>query len=903
MVTEDSSRSLADDSSRPLAGYVVLDVTDQRGEVGPWLLAELGASVIKIEPPAGSPARHALPLAKAAPQDLPAASLQFCIYNANKRAIALDLRPNPADSGSADAAPATAASAAAASADAPASTADRQTFEALLKQADFIYSTEPDGLLSAAGYGYEELVALNPRIVHVQITPFGATGPRADTPYSELTLASLGGAANLQGIATRAPVKSSIPQVWRHAGAEAANAGLIAHARRLATNQPQHAVVSAQAAVTWTLLNAMEAHAICGEDYHRTGSLVMLAAPLQLRLEAEDGHVIAISRGALIGDVVEWLIDEGIVGTDWRDEDWETFDLRALSGEKVNHEFSELFEAMTELCSRYDKDTLMRKALTYRQTIAPINTVADLWELDHLRQRDFWSPTAPDSRLGEVELPGGALTIDGTRLGSGLSNGVLQGRSPQGRPPQGRSPQGRPPLRRPPLYRPPQVNEDGEQIRAQVAEAGLGEPRPEAPQLQAPPDKQALQDEYAYGTTELPLAGIKVADFSWIGVGPITAKALADHGASVVRIECSTRLDGLRVNPPFKDNEVDPDMSHFYGTFNTSKLSLDIDLRVPEGLEVAKQMIAWADVVIESWRPGTFAASGLSDEVITELNPSVILVHTSLLASGGTLSGIAGYGYHAAAIAGFYPVVGWPDLPPDGPYLAYTDTISPRIITASLLSALDRRRRTGQGCVIEAAQLECGLQFLAPELIDYQQSGYVATRNGNRDDDVAPQGVYPCAGDDRWCAITIANDEQWRTLVELLASPDWACDERLATLAGRQAAHDQIDEHLGRWSATFDPFELEQKLTCAGIPAGVVQRSSDLLADKQYEHLGFYRYLEHARMGTVPYAGHQYQIAGYESGPRTAAPTVGQHTFEVLTELLGMSEEQIGDIAAAGALG
>ena len=188
-------------------------------------------------------------------------------------------------------------------------------------------------------------------------------------------------------------------------------------------------------------------------------------------------------------------------------------------------------------------------------------------------------------------------------------------------------------------------------------------------------------------------------------MGPITAKALADHGATVVRIESGGRLDPLRVNGPFKDQIFDENMSQFFATFNTSKMSIDIDLKNDTGIDIAKKMIAWADVVIEAWSPGAFARSGFSDEVIRALNPSAIIVHTSLLASGGPLSPLAGYGYHAAAIAGYYEVVGWPDLPPDGPYLAYTDTIAPRFITSALLAAINQRRRTGVAPILEAAQL------------------------------------------------------------------------------------------------------------------------------------------------------------------------------------------------------
>ena len=827
MTSPDSTRHTA---AAPLAGMTVLDLTDHRGEFGPWMLAELGADVIKIEPPGGTPARAALPLR---PQQGPTGDLrswQFCAYNSNKRSIVLDLD----DPG------------------------DREVFEGLVKLADFVYESGVPGTLAAADYAQDDLEALNERIVHVQVTPFGLDGPRSGDPASELSLAALGGPANMQGILERAPVKASIAQAWRHAGAEAAAAGLMAHARMRVSGSAQHVGVSAQAAMTWTLLNAMETHAICGRDFQRSGTVAQLAVPLEMRYRTQDGWAIGVARGVATGRLLDWYIEEGLADESWRVEDWDTYDLRASAGEPVSRTFDELYRAMMGLCERHTNAALLQRSMVLKETIAPVHTVADLVEFEHLRVRDFWRTSEGGNTAG-VELPGGPATIDGVRIGT--------------------------------ERQPPRLDEHGSEIRAEMA-AAARETEPAAQPL-----------AWSVGDAELPLAGLRVADFSWIGVGPITAKALADHGATVVRIESSSRIDGLRANPPFKDNVVDVDMAHFFGTFNTSKLSIDIDLRTAEGVEIARRMIAWADVVVEAWTPGTFARIVADDELIGELNPQAIVVHTSLLASGGPMSALGGFGYHAAAIAGFYPVVGWPDLPPDGPYLAYTDTISPRIITATLLAALERRRRTGEGCVIEAAQLECGLQFLAPELADYGESGTVATRMGNRDPQMAPQGVYPCAGEDRWCAITIADDVEWKALVEIMGTPSWALAAEMSTYQGRLAAHDAIDEQIAVWTAGQDPAVLERRLLDAGIAAGMVQRSSDLLKDPQYAHSGFHRWLEHPRMGTVPYSGHQYQIAGYDHGPRFAAPMIGQHTYDVLSSELGLTDEQIADAAAAGALG
>ncbi len=408
--------------------------------------------------------------------------------------------------------------------------------------------------------------------------------------------------------------------------------------------------------------------------------------------------------------------------------------------------------------------------------------------------------------------------------------------------------------------------------------------------------------ERAGAADELPLAGLKVVDFSWIGVGPITAKALADHGATVIRVESERRVDGLRLQPPYKDGVPGLNRSNFFGAFNTSKLGLALDLKNPAGIGVARQLIDWADVVLESFTPGTFAGLGLGYDQVSAHHQDLIMVSTSLLGPGSSVSGTAGYGYHAAAIAGFQGLVGWPDLPPDGPYLAYTDTIAPRFLATTVLAALDRRRRTGQGCLIEAAQLEIALQLLAPELLAHQITGELPPRRGNRAPDVAPQGAYPTLGHDQWLALTVPDDEGWSRLVAVLGHPAWATDPALATVAGRQAAHDEIDGHLARWTAGQDGPALEQRLAHAGIPAGVVQASSQLATDPQYVHRRFYRHLEHAEAGLIPYAGHQYRIAGYDHGPRTAAPCLGQHTWEVLTDILGLSPDEVAELAAAGAL-
>jgi crotonobetainyl-CoA:carnitine CoA-transferase CaiB-like acyl-CoA transferase len=401
---------------------------------------------------------------------------------------------------------------------------------------------------------------------------------------------------------------------------------------------------------------------------------------------------------------------------------------------------------------------------------------------------------------------------------------------------------------------------------------------------------------------QLPFDGVKVADFSWIWVGPTTAKYLADHGATVVRVETENPPDRVRAMGPYKDGIPGTNRSHAFGDFNTSKLSLSLNLKNPVAIEVARRLIAWADVYIESFTPGTVDDLGIGYETARSLNHSIIMASTCLMGQTGPAASFAGYGYHASAVAGFHEVTGWPDLPPDGPWTAYTDTISPRFLAATIIAALDHRRRTGQGQHIDAAQMEVSLYFLAPQIIDFNVSGRVVSRNGNRSATMAPHGAYPCSGDDQWCAIAVETDEQWDALRRAMGDPDWAGDSRFRTAEGRLAHQEEIDRHLGEWTSDRSAQDVMEILQSAGVPAGMLQRSSDLLGDRQLAHRGFFHYMDHPEMGNIPYTGHGFRIRGYDSGPRFPAPLLGEHSELVMREILGMTDEEIAEVFAAGAI-
>jgi len=803
-----------------LSPYRVIDLTDSRAELGPLILAGLGADVVKVEPPGGSPSRREPPLDASLPEGM--RSLRFHAFNRGKRSVIVDLD----------------------------TTAGRKRLERLVAQAHVLVESAGPGEMTARGIGFDALRAANPRLVYVAITPFGQDGPYARHLATDLTLAAMGGMMALNGDRDRRPVRITVPQTWYHASAEAAVGALVALERARATGEAQFVDVSVQAAIFWTGLNAMVAHAIQGRDIERNGTLLQLSTlTTPLVYPCADGEVVLITTTATLARLIPWLVEDGTVTAEWAAaEDWKTYEARMLTASKLIHSLAAVQERIRAFCLKYRKAELFSRGVAEGVTIAPVNTVADVLALDHLEVRDYWERYA---------LPGGP-TVRAPGAFVRLSAKPVVFRRPA-----------------------PAVGEHDREV--------IDSPRPTPA---APQPTRA----------KLPFEGVKIADFSWIGVGPITAKYFADHGATVVHVETERPADRLRLVGPFKDNIPGVNRCQFFASFNTSKLSLALNLKKPEGLNVAKRLIGWADVCLDSFTAGTMADLGLGYDVAREINPSIIMATTCLMGQTGPAAPLAGYGYHAAAICGFYEVTGWNDRAPAGPFNAYTDTIAPRFLAATLMAALDHRRRTGEGQYVDQAQMESSLHLLAPELLDHQRSGRMPRRAGNESPSACPHDAYPCAGEDEWCAIAVETDAQWRALRTVLGNPEWAASPSLDTLAGRLAARDLIDHEVAAFTRSHEPRALMDMLQAAGVPAGMVQRSSDHLEDPQLRHRGFFRPLVHPEMGEVPYEGHQFRIAGYDNGPRAPAPCLGEHTIAVLQEILGYGDEELAELAASGAL-
>jgi len=394
--------------------------------------------------------------------------------------------------------------------------------------------------------------------------------------------------------------------------------------------------------------------------------------------------------------------------------------------------------------------------------------------------------------------------------------------------------------------------------------------------------------------------GMKVLDFGWIGVGPITARYFGDNGATVIRIESLTRFDGLRMAPPYKDAKPGLNNSQFFANFNASKMSLGLNMAHPAAQAIAKRLcLEWADVITEGFTPKQMRAWGLHYEDLSPTRPDLIMVSTCQLGQTGPYAKYAGYGNMAASLAGYYEITGWADRGPCMVYGAYTDMLTPAVGASLITASLDYRRRTGKGQWIDLSQFEIGVNYLPVAVLDYAVNGRVASRCGNQDARACPHAVYPCTGDDRWIAIAVFTDEEWGALVHVMGNPAWAPAEKFATLGGRKAHEAELDTYIETWTKTKEAAALETLLQGAGIAAGVVAKQSDLFEDPQLAYREFFAWREHKVMGLSPYDGLMAHLSK-TPGEVRAAPLLGEHYEEILKGILQYSDDEIAELIGAG---
>ncbi|MDP6979135.1 MAG: CoA transferase [Myxococcota bacterium] len=819
------------DTTRPgaLEGIRVLDLSTPLAEATGRVLADLGAEVIKVEPPGGCEARFTAPFENGREGDAEG-SLFWRAYGVGKKSVVLDID----DAG------------------------DRAKLVELVRGADILVESSTPGEMQARGLDYETLKAENPTLLYVSVTPFGQSGPDAKAPATDLTLSAAGGLMNLQGDKDRPPVPVGYPDASHHGAVQAAADVCSALYSRNRDGQGQHLDVSCQAAVMWTLLFATGYPILADEDQPGSGEKraekqeLLPGVVVPDRAHCKDGFVVMT---LVLGDVgakswgsmMRWASEDGAIDEDLAQHDWTNmFDL--LMGGKISPpDIQRAYDQFVAFLGTKTKVEIQQRALEGKWLLGPVWSTADLLGDPQLIARDYFTDVGGDTHPGPfIRMSKTPITLKpAARLGE--HQAIVEGLASEARKPD-------------------------------VPETASATPR-----------------------TNI-FEGLKVADFAWVAALPLTSKDLANLGATVVKVESEKFVDPLRMLPPWKD--MVPNVSNGWtaADYNQSKLCLALDLSLEEARKVALDLVDWADVVTESFTAGSAARLGLDYETLRKRKPELIMVSSCMRGQTGPEASYTGFGLQGAGLAGIVGLTGWPDRLPSGPWGAYTDFISPRFSLAALAAALRHRDRTGEGQYIDQSQIETAMQFISPAVLEYTVNGKIVSLRGHDSERACPHAVFRAEGNQRFVAIAAETTAQWHALRERVPGLDAFGGSEFDSLATRIAHKAELEAKVDAWCATQEPFALAEGLRRDGVPANVVMRSSDLLEDPQLAAREYFVELEHSALGSVKLDGPVTKFSGTPCIPRHAGPTIGEQTFEVLTELLGYDDERVADLAAAGAL-
>jgi crotonobetainyl-CoA:carnitine CoA-transferase CaiB-like acyl-CoA transferase len=402
---------------------------------------------------------------------------------------------------------------------------------------------------------------------------------------------------------------------------------------------------------------------------------------------------------------------------------------------------------------------------------------------------------------------------------------------------------------------------------------------------------------------ELPLAGLRILDMTNWWAGPAATHILTTLGADVIHLESIQKPDGGRYAFAAATGRSEWwECSPFFLTANANKRGITLNLADPRGLDLAKRLIASSDALFDNYTPRVIEGFGLGWEAFHAINPRAILVRMPAFGLDGPWRDRPGFAQTMEQLTGLAWVTGHADDQPRiqrGP----CDPLAGMHAAFAFLVALARRDETGKGSHVEVAMFEAALNAAAEQVIEFTAYGNLLARMGNRSPAAAPQGLYPCRGEEQWLALSIATGEQWQALRRVLGRPAWAEDPALDTAAGRRAAHDRIDAELRRWAAERDLAPTVGKLLGAGVPAAPVFDPRDTSRHPHMSARGFFEECTHPVAGTHALPTLPFRYASVDRWLRSPAPTLGQHNREILDGLLGLAEAEIDDLERNGVIG
>jgi crotonobetainyl-CoA:carnitine CoA-transferase CaiB-like acyl-CoA transferase len=797
----------------PLAGFTVVDLSI--GIAGAYctkLLADGGATVIKVEPPEGDPLRRWS--ASGAAIEPGSDGALFSFLAGSKHSVVAD--PEVDD--------------------------DVDMVDRLLAAADAVVWTAGSKLTEHERFRPAEIHRAHPQLTVTSITPFGLDGPWRDRAATEFTLqAWSGGIVGLgRGLPERAPVYVG-GQVGEYmAGAYASAATLTSRFRQITggSGEPGELID----------LSMLETQ-ILGLTYYPVTYFEMLGRPWRdaRRLtvpgvaQAKDGLV---DLGC--GTAQQWFDLCAMVGhPEWIDEE------SPLSITELANIHAEEIYAWVE---SNPADEIRELATAFRIPNAPVANGANIASLDHFQERGSFVRNPRDG----FHQPGHPYRMQPAQL--------------------------QPPRPAPRL---------GEHTARYRTASTIPQP---APTPSAPANK-------------LPFSGLRVLDMTTFWAGPSCTHFLAMLGADVIHLESAGRLDGTRLiaGIPISEDRW-WEKSPIFAALNTNKKGLTLDLRTAKGRDLLRRLIATCDVIVENFTPRVLDQIGLDFAAVQAARPDAVMVRMPGFGLDGPWRDNPAFAYAIESASGLSWLTGYPDRPPYEPYSIGDPNAGVHALNGLLL-ALEHRRRTGQGVLVEAAMVDAALSVSAEQIIEYSAYGSVLERAGNRGPTAAPQNLYRSADIDEfgrldsWVAIAVATDDQWERLCRALELPSWATDPRLSTEAGRREHEGLIDGQLAAWCERRGRDDIVRTLWDAGVPVAKVMQPHRQTELDQLAFRGFFEEVEdpvngRAQLSTVPMR--------FSGGPGLfhthSAPTLGQHNHEVLAEL-GLTASEIADLEADGIIG
>ncbi|MFS2008844.1 CaiB/BaiF CoA transferase family protein [Azospirillum sp. CT11-132] len=793
-----------EDRNLPLDGMLVIDMVSGTLAAIGRRLADLGADVLRVEPPGGAADRRDGPL-------FDGVSLSFIAANAGKSAVTLD----------------------------PADAVDRERFEALLDRADILIENTRPGSAEAAALDVAGIHRRKPALVILSASDFGQEGEYSRWQATAPVIHALSGELARSGKPGRAPLLPPSELPYECAASQAVFAILVAFLNRLKTGWGDH--------LDFALLDG--ASQALDPGFGVAGSATAGAsASAQPRGRPDAGHqypILPCADGYVrlcILSVRQW---RGMF--EWLGRPAELSD-PALDDMRTRFASPQVTAAIARLVIDKSRAELEEAGQRHGVPVAGVLELAEAIESDQVRARNLFVPVPADSGM-TVPLPDGLMEIDGRRVG----------------------------------------------VRGPAPALGTGWP-PALPSADRP--WNGLQDAGTPEPGERPLARIRVLDLGVIVVGAEAGRLLADQGAEVIKVENSAFPDGMR------ESIRKVKMTPSFMAGHRNKKSLGIDLRHPEGRALLLKMVEKTDIVLSNFKPGTLESLGLGHDVLSAVNPRLIMVDSSAFGSTGPWSRRMGYGPLVRAAAGLTTQWRYPDDPQSfsDAVTVYPDHVVGRVCAIGALALLIRRLRSGRGGTVGVAQSEVMLNHMAVKIAaaSLARSGHAPDAAPERD---APWGVFPCAGEDEWCVVTVRGDGDWQALCRVLRRPDLAGDPALATAAQRDARRDRVDQALVAWLRQRSPQDAMGELQTAGVPAGAMLRVAELPDFGHFKDRGFFHRMTHSLIaGAFHVENAPVRSKRLPDPKKKPAPLFGEDTVEIAQDLLGLSPRQIDDLVEKGIL-